>query len=177
MRRLKSGGVMGLDLSLRGAGLVVLEAGWVPGYWKHVRYERFTEQGKREGDERVEGIVLGICAQMSGVSHVFVEEHSFAMALGAYALARAELVGAVRWEMRRQFGLPVRPIVASSARKILFGKLPRMVSKETKALIGYELGKMGAPFPDEDTRDAFVVANAGWSRLGRTAIMHPSCED
>lgn len=162
--------MMGLDLSLRGAALVVLGRRWVPGYWGHVLWERFTEAGELEGDERVAAIVGGVLGHMTDVRDVFVEEHAFAMSAMKHAFARAELVGAVKRAVYEHHGIRVVPVVASSARKLLFGKLPKMNREEIKATIRSGMEMMGSPLPDEDTRDAFIIANAGRYKLGLSCL-------
>ena len=168
--------VMGLDLSLRGSAMVVLESDWTPGTWKRTRAERFTMAGLLAGDERVAAIVEGIHNNIGEVGHAFVEQHAFSAGLLSHAMARAELVGAVKRELFRQYRITVVPVVASSARKTLFGKQPRMSRKEWKRFIWAQLDEMGAPFEDEDTRDAFVIANAGWMQLGRRGLLSPTAQ-
>lgn len=170
----KPSAVIGLDLSLRGSGVVVLPSEWDPKKpWHDLSFARLGEEGKKEGFMRVSGIV-GYVEQMveqcisvgaRNRTKVFVEEHAFSMGLQKYAYARAELVGAVKHALWGGYGIETYPVVASHARKLLFGKMPRMARKEWKKVIEVELGKMGAPFEDEDCRDAFLIANAGREEL------------
>jgi hypothetical protein len=161
--------VLGLDLSLRGAGAVVLPGDWDPrrpnaGVVAH----RFTQEGKLEGRHRQAAIVRGIwqLAVRHGVTDSYVEEHSFSKGLMSHAYARAELVGAVKNELWTSLAIETVPVVASSARKLLFGPQRRMNTKEWKQFIAAGFQEMGLDLPDEDTRDAAVVANAGRHRLG-----------
>ena len=156
--------VLGLDLSLRGAGAVVLPGCWDPSRPNAgVVAHRFTEEGRLEGRERQAAIVRGVwrLAVQQAVKWAFVEEHSFSKGLMKHAYARAELVGAVKNDLWSQLGIEVVPVVASSARKLLFGPQRRMTSREWKQFIQAGFGDMGLDLPDEDTRDAMVVANAG----------------
>lgn len=163
--------VMGIDLSFKNTAVVVLPAGWSPGDWCAVRSVRLSEEGKLAGQERVEAIVARIYERIEvyGVERVFIENYAFSFSANSIT-GIAEVVGALRhmvWCGRRQL---VVPIVASSARKTLLGRLPKMSRKEIKKHIEIELGKMGASFEDEDTRDAFVVANRGRHDLGLACL-------
>ena len=160
--------IMGLDLSLTGSAACVLGAGWRPeDPWRGIVLHRFGEEGKLEGQARQTAIVLGVwrIAVREGVSKAAVEEHAFSKGLMQRAFARAELVGAVK-ESLASIPLATVPIVASGARKLLFGAQHRMSTKEWKAFIGARFGEMGAPGMTEDERDAIVIANAMRYRLG-----------
>jgi len=161
--------VLGLDLSLTGSAAVVLGSGWRPEEpTREVIHHRFGDEGKLEGIERQAAIVNGIwrLAIKEGVTRAFVEEHSFGKGLMKYAFARAELVGAVKLSLWSIDRLATVPVVASGARKLLFGKQQRMGSKEWKAFIRINFTNMQIDLPDEDTRDAYVVANGGRHVLG-----------
>jgi hypothetical protein len=160
--------VLGLDLSLTGSAAVVLPKGWNPSApWTAISFQRFGEQGALRGQERTSAIVHAVwkLAVREGVTKAFVEQYAFSFAPNAITHV-AELVGAIKETLHTSLKIETVPIVASSARKLLFGKLPRMSRKETKALIKSEFEKLGAPFPDEDTRDAFIVCNAARHTLG-----------
>ena len=164
--------VMGLDLSLRGSAAVVLPKGWNPAKpWEGISFERFGEPGKLEGEERVDAIVERVAFLMAAhdVDRVFIEQYAFSFSANAIT-AIAELVGVVKHYVWTHHLTTVVPIVASSARKTFFGPLPRMSRKEVKAFIGFELDKLGAPFANEDTRDAFLVGNAGRHKLGLVCL-------
>ena len=73
----------------------------------------------------------------------------------------------------RRWGVAVIPIVASSARKLLFGPQRRMSTREWKLFIHASFREMGAPGTwGEDERDAFCVANAGRHLLGAPCLAH-----
>ena len=161
--------VLGLDLSLRGSGAVVLRGAWDPADpWVGFTHHRFTEEGTLEGAARRSAISLAVwrLAVREGVGRSFVEEHSFSKGLLKHAFARAELVGAVKEALWSTGHLDTVPVVASGARKLLFGAQRRMNSKEWKRFIEAGFTEMGAPPMDEDSRDAFVIANAGRHALG-----------
>jgi hypothetical protein len=171
--------VAGFDLSLTGPALVVLGPGWSPVSPMRGLDAHDLSMGKEARlSARIRGIVkhalLALSPhwdQESNDVRVFVEQHAFA-SMGSYALERAELVGALEYALREEFGLSTGRVVASSARKLVFGKMPRMRTKEWKKYIELELPKMGVEIDDEDQRDAFVVANAGRYELGLPCLAH-----
>ena len=177
---------VGLDLSLRRPGFCFLLPGWRPqDPWQGVRVEAVDEV-KDAGSERLLRITRAVerfivAVWLSGehprAPAVFVEQHAFGMAKGSYALERAELVGAVKVMVREHWEVETIPIVASSARKLLFGPVKRVqVSKENggwKPFIEAGLREMGAPEEwGEDERDAFCIANAGRHLLGLPCLAY-----
>jgi hypothetical protein len=160
--------VAGLDLSLTGPALCVLPAGWAPGDWRAVQHLRVDVPQDLRGVVRVELIVEQLyktLVERHLVQRVFIEQYAFAFAQNAITNI-AELVGAVRYRFWSSAGVAILPLVASSSRKLLFGKQPRMDRKTWKRFIEQQLRVMGAELPDDDTRDAFVVANHGRHSLG-----------
>jgi hypothetical protein len=160
--------VLGLDLSLRRTAAVCIPANWDHEWsrvWWHVPDSGETPHNPREAIVRMLKIASAVCffAQTQEAEHIFVEGHAFSMGGGAYALERAELVGVVKAALFGD-GHTVTPIVASSARKLLFGKLP---AKGAKVAAFTRLRAMGCPFAwKDDEADAFVIANAGRHALG-----------
>lgn len=176
-RRIVAGprSVVGLDLSLRRPGFCLLPAHWQPqSPWWGVQVAAVDEV-KDAGSKRllriVDEVYAFIHSRLSAPSPaVFVEQHAYGMANGSYALERAELVGAVKVMVRQRWHVEVIPVVASSARKLLFGPVKRVqVSKENggwKPFIEAAFIEMGNELSGEDERDAFVIANAGRHLLG-----------
>jgi hypothetical protein len=175
--------VVGLDLSLAGAGVAVLPSDRKPGFWNQVAWEWLGEEGKLHGPERVEAIVKKV-VDIVVRSHVLVgeenpqhppwvgvEEHAFSKFAQKHAFARAELVGAVKYALHAK-GVFVAPIVATHARKVFLGPLPRMARKEIKEHLAYVLGQMDAPAEQwgEDVIDAFVIANCLRGERGMTCL-------
>jgi hypothetical protein len=161
--------VMGLDMSLRGTGICILPGDWNPRRaWQSIALAQLGEIGKQLGIQRRSNIAHEVwrLAVREGVTHAFVEQHAFSAGLMKHAMERAELVGAMKEVLWHSLQIEALPIVASSARKLLFGSLPRMDRKAGKAYIKQALESMGGSFGDEDTRDAFIVANAGRAELG-----------
>jgi hypothetical protein len=165
-----SGAILGLDLSLKRSAFCRIPSTWNPGEWNSVHTGVIPGEGV--GIQRISTIVEVLYQVARKVAfgdmtgHVFVEQHAFAMAGGAFALERAELVGAMKLKFYQSLDLVAVPVVASSARKTLFGKLPRMKRAEWKKFVVHELQKMGAPWDDDDTCDAFVIANHGRGEVG-----------
>lgn len=164
--------VLGMDLSLVGSAAVWMGSEWSPEEAWVVDHVRLSAEGELLGRERRRAIVDGLLrfAHERRIDHAFVEEHSFSKGLGSSAFPRAELVGAVKDQFERQLGVVVHPVVASHARKVMFGRVRKMNRAEWKSYIKEAFGMLGWPggkeLPDEDTRDAYVVANAGRHVLG-----------
>ena len=171
--------VAGFDLSLTGPALVVLGPGWSPVSPMRGLDAHDLSLGKEARlSARIRGIVkkalLALSPhwdQESNDVRAFVEQHAWA-SKGSYALERAELVGALEYALREEFGLSAGRIHPGSARKLLFGKMPKMSSKEWKKSIGHELPKMGVEIDGEDERDAFVVCNFARYELGLPCLAH-----
>lgn len=151
---------MGLDVSLKGTGICVLPTDWAPGDWGSVKSVRLGDEGELGGMDRVTEIARRIQERVSvyGVNRAAIENYAFSFSANAITVV-AELVGAIRYELWTGQNLLVRPIVASSARKTLFGAQRRMNRKEVKHFISIEMKKMGCPLESEDERDAFIIAN------------------
>jgi hypothetical protein len=175
---------IGLDLSIRSPGIVALPWDWRPGDWGSVYAVSMKERKGIAGARRLHEIGRfifdrvrdGWLTRAKFGAHpsppaIAIEQHAFAMASGAYALERAELVGVVKERIFDAFGVETIPIVASSARKLLLGRMPRMSRKEWKLLLLDSFTKFGAPFAgQEDCVDAAVIANALRYRIGLTCL-------
>lgn len=171
MRR-REPSVVGLDLSLRSPAAVLIPAGWELGNWHELSWWSGNFPPPAPGDlagqyarllhitKTVVDFVVG-----SGATDVFVENYAFS-ASSTSVTKLAELGGAVRVALWRAEHL-VRPVVASQARKLLLGKLPK---EGAKVAVQRALYAHGAPFTNDDECDAFAVANLGLSELGLTAM-------
>jgi len=168
--------IMGLDLSLRGPALCCLPIDWIPGDWESLgSYQRLHTEEMR-GHERVDFIVDVIESMViaESVRYVFIEEYAFSYNTSSVTML-AELGGAVKRMLRKNHKIIPVSVVASSARKLLFGTIHRMKKAELKEYIMAQMVKMGAPFGDNhDLCDAFVVANFGLSHFGRPCLMQES---
>lgn len=163
--------VLGLDLSVRRSGIVVVPEGWRLGSWEDLRVatagedlEQFATPMERARRRRGIAEEVVLFARTHGVSHVFVEEYAFgAQQNRAHELA--ELGGVVK-DYLLGMNLAAHPVVASSARKLLFGTVSRMPKSQLKKYLMARWAEMGAPFQGDDEGDAFAVANAGLDALG-----------
>lgn len=164
--------VLGLDLSLRRTAAIVIPYEW-DFEWRSLKVcivGGDCADDLRDQHARVEGIVDTLLdfATRHRATHAFFEQHSFSKGLMAYAMARAELVGVVKWELERHCRMLAVPVVASSARKLLFGKLP---AKDAKKHAVARVTAMGCPLTwKDDEVDATVVANFGRHLLGLPAL-------
>jgi hypothetical protein len=168
--------ILGMDLSIRGSALVCIPEDWFPGDWGRLEiYRRIRPDIHAPIDDRIEYVVdqileLTIMAD-TPPSCAFVEAHVF-VGFQQGALPRVELVGAVKYALKKNFAVKTTPVIASQARKLLFGKLPQMKRPQIKAFVVEQLRKMGAPFSEnDDLCDAFVVANYGLSELGLLCLV------
>jgi hypothetical protein len=166
----RDGAMLGLDLSLRRSAFCFIPSTWVPGNWRSL-YTSPVEVDAT-GIKRICAIVEVISRVASEiqqgelVKHVYVEQYAWSASGNAGQAEIKELGGALKMRLYQHCDLEVVPVNASSARKTLFGKLPRMKRPEWKKFVVHELQKMGAPWDDDDTCDAFVIANHGRGELG-----------
>lgn len=168
--------VMGLDLSLRASGVVIIPEGWISCDWNAlascvvgVDVERGKEATEADRISRLLFIADSIVeiARERGVTHVFVERYAFAKAWQSHQLG--ELGGVVKARLAERLGLYPQPVSVASARKLLMGTLPRK-TKKVKDVIRDMLFQAGVDFPTLDESDAFVVANYGLAETGGMAV-------
>lgn len=159
-------GVVGLDLSLRSTGACFVPAGWegdtracAVGGWG--RESDGTARDKARRMSEISAGVLAFVAQhVSPGGTVWAEEYAFAKGGQAHAAALRELGGAVKVKLYEELDVEVIPVVASQARKMLLGKLPRKDVKEY-VLRNLERLRGEMPYWTDDQKDALVVANYG----------------
>ena len=165
--------VLGIDLSLRATGLVLLPDGWIGPDgcdWSEVRYATIGESLKIGASEtarigRVDRLAIDIVhtARLWNPTHCVLEQYAFRADKQAYA--RAELGGCVKRDLFNA-GFAVDAVHSSTARKTLLGKLPRGKGV-LKPTVQIRLREMDAPFWRDDNQcDAFVVANHWLSAHG-----------
>lgn len=174
-------GVIGLDLSLRGPA-----AAWLPRDWKgDTRQVRIgggwgldLEIGApyAERTQRMIRIADGVVAfcKANPAEGIYIEDHAY-KAQTSRATETHEMTGVVKADVFRAIGLPVIPIQAPTARKILLQKLPR---SNVKQWVEDNVRRLGgeAVYWTADQVDAVVVANAGADLLGWTALSFPGRE-
>jgi Holliday junction resolvasome RuvABC endonuclease subunit len=175
LSRVVSGAVLGLDLSVRRSGAVVVPEEWRPGDWEALRVittgadlEQLAsplERARRRRDIAEELVAFAVAHD---VGHVFVEEYAFGVHQNR-AHELAELGGVVKDRFLSR-GQAVHPVVSSSARKLIFGVVPRQRKGRMKQYLMARWAELGAPFQGDDEGDAFAVANAGLSLLGLRCV-------
>ncbi len=165
--------VLGLDLSLTCSAAVLIPKNWDHDF-KSLITTTIGYPLKKDADEmlRLERLInigdaLAGFAFDNRVTHVFVEQYAFS-SMASQAHAIGELGGYVKTVFHKAC-LPVKTVVASQARKHLFGKIPR---QDAKLYVGQRLVQMGARFRTNDEGDAAVVANYGCHMLGWPALAY-----
>jgi hypothetical protein len=166
--------IVGLDLSLRGLGMVAVPPAWDLD-WKRVRFKSLAYELRgtatpREQVARLEALsrdVVAWCVRR-GASQVWIEDQpSYVPANTIHSLKKnSELRGVVRVELARA-GFDAEFIDETSARKLLLGWIP---GKDRKACVVEALKAAGDPFDYDDERDAFTVANWGLHELGAPCL-------
>lgn len=183
MRRPKENtSVVGLDLSLTGAGICVLAPAWVPGGWEHMWSARIGQSLPNSATpaqrlERLEfigdSIVRAIEPHIAeGPVFVALEDYSFGMAHKAHQLG--ELGGVIKMLIRIHFDLVAQPINHTTARKFLIGRgtakgIKEEVTRKVQGLRGRGLIAQ-CPLRSSDEVDAFVIANYARSMSEKPAL-------
>jgi Holliday junction resolvasome RuvABC endonuclease subunit len=166
--------IAGLDLSLRGAGLVAVPVTWC-GDWNRIARHTFGEKLTREATDdlkigrllRIASAVVDFvgrheCDAVAIEGYSFASQHSHAHALG-------ELGGVVRHQLAEKLGLRAVTVAPHTGRKLLMGKAPM---KDAKTLTRAFLTSLGMPTAwTVDEGDGFVVANCLSSREGGFAFV------
>lgn len=168
--------VLGLDLSLRSSGWVLLPGDWGLDWARIVvggeGYGLPKDASQRDRAVRCECILRALVEfiEREQPTDVWLEQYAYSSEL-SHAHSIGELGGVVKRELMLR-RLPFQSIAAASARKVL-GKQPRSGGKVWAAEIIYRAGGDVAKAWNEDQVDAFVVANAGLLELGGTGIVVP----
>ena len=166
--------VIGLDLSLTAPAACRIPVGWEIGDWSALEVAAWQPPAPA-GPDDLDGLYRRLSWITSAVSEFCARRTRPVVAIESYAFAArsssvtklAELGGCVRvilW----QSGIVARPITASSARKLLLGKLPRKGAKDAA-----QLALWGAGCPKSwsgDVLDALTIANLQLSDLGAPAL-------
>lgn len=167
-------GVVGLDLSLRGAAAV-----YVPSSWEGVRHwgaiERMTIGYEGGDDERKAARLHDIAESITQfvscnrARYVYVEDYAYG--LGAKSgMKLAELGGAVKARLYERSNVVAVPLNVTTARCYLLGKIPRGKGAAVKRLAEV-MRDMDLPSTwTADERDAWVIANAARAELGMVGI-------
>ncbi len=162
--------VVGLDLSLRAAGVVRCELPWSLDF-KQIESMTVGYGLPRDASEydrlcRLNKARNRIASFCSGAKYAIVEQYAFSRGQ-SQAHALGELGGVVKLALH-DMGIEVVPVVASHVRACL-GKFPR---KDTKAFVEAKVREMGCPKEwSADEIDAFVCLN-GWAvENGHSGLM------
>lgn len=182
--------VMSLDLSLTSTGAVLVPGDW-GGDWGRIARGRVQPKLPRFAteDEKIERLIKANAAIVTFArerrpTHLVIEQYAYNMASDkgrAHGLAIAELGGLVKAALHHGCGLSIEPFIASTARKLLLGKLPATRAKKgepkppkLKTVVFQTLRSMGMPQDwGEDEADAFVGANWKLSGIGGYALALP----
>jgi hypothetical protein len=183
MRTRTSRVVLGLDLSLRATAMTAIPEAWAKGRrrfdWKLIRFGTIGGSLAKtstiaEQIARAEQIAWTVAqfARDVGATDVFVEEYAFSQNQAGARLV-AELGGIVKRKLVVELGhKAIAAVIASSARKLAFGKIAR--GTDMKKLVASRLEAVGAPFENGDERDAWVIANYGLTECGLPAMTIPA---
>jgi Holliday junction resolvasome RuvABC endonuclease subunit len=167
--------IMGLDLSPTASAAVTVPLDW-DGRWSRIDRLTVGEHLPRGASDsararRCETIATRLVAfaRSHGVTIAWLEGYAFSRADQAHTIA--EVAGVVRLELVRA-GIEIRTVPASSARKLLLGKVPR---SEAKAAVYAALRAAGAPIETYDEGDALAVANYGLNEAGGYSFAQSPC--
>jgi Holliday junction resolvasome RuvABC endonuclease subunit len=151
---------MGLDLSLTGAGVVVLDEAGAVVRQAVFGYELDRKATPRDKIERILFIasrVIGLVGEVNGTGEIEWEagvEHYAFRQHGAVA-DLGEINGVVKTQLWLAHGIVPRVVVVSSARKLVTGK-----GNIKKDQIIPLLRTRGLVFEDHNIADAYVIAEA-----------------
>lgn len=163
---------MGIDCSLSKPAAIVIPREWAPasGLAWLPRREGILERKEEHVLDRMARIaeMLTDFAREQDVDRVYIEQYAYNQMKQANHAVLIELGGVVKrafWVVRRE---TLEPVIATQARKLLVGKLPR---SDSKVYVHQQLYAMGAPHEwGGDACDAFVVANWGRHAMGWQAL-------
>jgi hypothetical protein len=180
------GWILGFDLSLAAPAAAALPLDWRPGDWKRVR--TFTHypiapktddlRGQLVRYQEIANWACDVAAGLGGPGRrpqTFVESYGFSKNT-ANASRLMESGGIVKMALFSRFGIVMQPVNASTARKLLLGKVPKGDGRGNQKLaVQFVLDRAGAPKQwDENICDAVCVANAGLSAAGGVALSAPN---
>lgn len=172
--------ILAFDLSLKAPAAVALPRDWRPGDWKRVKSwlarPKVPEGGDLTGEvqrymaiaEWAEGVISDVIrGQHAQEVHAYVEAYGFKKN-NSWASRLMESGGVVKATVYMRHAMILTPVNASTARKLLLGKLPRSDQK-----IAVQRAVFAAKAPktwEENICDAFVVCNFGLSEMGGVAM-------
>ena len=155
---------LGLDLSLSGTGIVILDAAGAIRNQSLVGHKLTRKATVREKLERMIGIASFILDKIRAEDRDSESDHPLEWVAGVehYAFSAhgafadlGEVNGVVKTQLWLAFGLEPQQVIASSARKLVLGK-----GNTKKADVMPALAKRGVKFDDHNVADAYVIAEA-----------------
>lgn len=168
--------VLGLDLSLRGAGMVAVPSDWA-GDWSRIARVTVGHALKKDASEadRI-GRLVHISAEVVAFAEAHrctraaIEQYAFT-SRNAHSHSLGELGGVVKVLLTERCRIPLVVVPPASGRKLILGRLPRAdVKIHTRAA----LTRMGTPVEwTDDEADAFVCANHWLAGNGGYALVVP----
>lgn len=178
------GWCIGFDLSLTAPAAVALPLDWRPGDWRRMRHWLAKPPAPPSDDLKAnldrylmiaswaEDAVADVRSLGRGrltPTHVFVEAYGFSRntASGSRIM---ESGGIVKARLFERFGLVMRPVVASSARKFFLGFNPTRPKYNPKVEVQDGLFRCKMPHKGADVADAMLVANYGLTELHRPGL-------
>lgn len=171
---------MGLDVSLRGTGMVCLPAGWT-GDWSQLKTRTFGYSvPKAAGD----GARIARLEKILARTLEFVREHGvrtcwiegYAYGSKTYAHSLGEVGGLIKVELVRA-GIEVQVSNISQARKLALGKAPKVGAKEALfRFLSERLAPLGIDL-DADQADALAALNFGLQVAGCAHFYSPPPKD
>lgn len=167
---------MGLDVSLKGTGMVSLPAGW-SGDWAELKAKTYGYSvPKAAGDgpriARLEKILARTLefARAHDVKVAWVEGYAFGSKTYAHSLG--EIGGLIKVELVRA-GIDVQVANISQARKLALGKAPKVDAKHALfRFLSSRLTPLGVGL-DLDQADALCALNLGLQIAGCAHFYSP----
>lgn len=147
---------VGLDLSLRGAGICMIDGFGAVRSSKVAGYGLKRDVAVREKIERMIEIadsVLGVCKQVVGDHYLNIGIENYAFSRAGMQNDLGELHGVVKSQIWLALSVEPAIVVVSSARKAVFGK-----GNFPKKEIIPALKERGIEFKNQDIADAYVIA-------------------
>lgn len=147
---------VGLDLSLRGAGVCMIDGFGTVRESGVAGYELKRTAPVREKIERmieIAGFILDVCKKVVGNEYVNIGIENYAFSRAGMQNDLGELHGVVKSQIWLALSVEPDIVVVSSARKVVFGK-----GNFPKKGIMPALMERGIEFKNQDIADAYVVA-------------------
>jgi Holliday junction resolvasome RuvABC endonuclease subunit len=159
--------VIGIDPSVRATAIVAVPLDW-GGDWSKVKSKVIVGAKASNMSERIarnERVRIEVSNYLSELMHTtnagraYIEDYAYSMVNKSHHLG--ELGGSIRSALQHPGLISAEEVVASRARKVLLGKLPK---NNQKRAVQEALWAAGARFKTIDEYDAMCIANYGLSQ-------------